>query len=156
MRLYLKDDFQWLQVLSTDHIRRFHNVASARSFLRRLAGEPGNLFAIRDALATESGGMRALDDDDLVEHLAQRLVRCDLRLIACPNPITLTLTTPVSTEETTPLEDEQAAQPAPAADPAPAPAPAPAEEAVPADVDPVAQAEALRTAAEGATAFCEA
>ncbi len=113
MRFFLNDGLERLQIVSGDHIRRFNGVDSARTFLRRFVDEPRNLEAMREALGRESG---PATDDEIVERLAERLVRPDLRVVTCASHFTPALEIAVeaaagtSPQQTTPLEDEQAAQ----------------------------------------------
>jgi hypothetical protein len=122
MRLFLQDGPARLQILSRSHFREFRDVGAARDFLRPLLAHPGNAHAVRNALGI------APHVDDLLEHLANRMVTENLQIISCAEnylaSILGTFTEAASTastpaaQTTTPLEDEEAAQqqPAPASE----------------------------------------
>ncbi|HEV7920262.1 MAG TPA: carboxypeptidase-like regulatory domain-containing protein [Thermoanaerobaculia bacterium] len=122
MRLFLQDGPARLQILSPSHLREFRDVGAAREFLRPLLAHAGNAHAVRNALGF------APQADDLVEHLANRMVHEGLQVISCADSYLASIlgtfteassaaSTP-SAQTTTPLQDEEAAQqqPAPASE----------------------------------------
>lgn len=113
MRVFLNDGLDRLQIVSASHLRRFHDLAAARSFLRSLLDDPGNRQALREALAEVRPSSRA-DDHALVDEIARRLLHDDLVLVSCASPVErYGLEVQVAAQagqETTPLEDEQAAK----------------------------------------------
>jgi hypothetical protein len=114
MRLFLQDGPARLQILSRSHMREFRDVGAARDFLRPLLAHAGNAHAVRNALGFTPAA------DDLVEHLANRMVHEGLQVISCADSylasILGTFTEASSTastppaQTTTPLQDEEAAQ----------------------------------------------
>jgi hypothetical protein len=118
MRLLLHRGPTHLQVLSRHDIREFRDVGAARDFLRPLLADPLNLAAARRAL----GVLPA--DGDVLDELAAQIVAQGLQIVACGESffgsILSTASVASTTQQTTPLQDEEAAQAqqenAPAAD----------------------------------------
>lgn len=115
MRVFLNDGLDRLQIVSASHLRRFHDLAAARSFLRPLLDDPGNRQALREALVEARIASARIDDRALVDELAQRLLHDDLVLVSCASPVErygleVQVAGTSATAETTPLEDEQAAR----------------------------------------------
>ncbi len=110
MRVFLNDGLDRLQIVSAFHLRRFHDLATARAYLRPLFDDPVHRVAIRQALVEDRAPAPQLDERDLVDEIAQRLVRQDLVVVSCA-PLEITAAASVeAAETTTPLEDEQAAK----------------------------------------------
>ena len=115
MRVFLNDGLDRLQILSSRHLRRFHDVTIARSFMQSLLADPRNRLAVREALIEERLPAPELDDPALAEELAHRLVDQDLVLVSCASLVErygleATVSGETATQETTPLEDEMAAK----------------------------------------------
>lgn len=79
MRLFLQDGPARLQILSRSHVREFRDVGAAKEFLRPLLAHPGNRAAVRGALASGT----AWSDQELLDHLAKRLVQEGLQVVSC-------------------------------------------------------------------------
>lgn len=118
--------------------------------LKRCQYDAWSISAMRQALRMAGAyDVMRLSDDQVVREVAtlvqaRRITVADRILVP-----ELPHTTLEETEEPAPAEEA----PAPARTPAPAPAAAPAESDTPVDQD--AQAEALTTASENGTPFCE-
>jgi hypothetical protein len=120
MRLLLHRGPGHLQILSRHHVQEFRDVAAARDFLAPLLRDPRNLAAARTALGTVPM------DGGIVDELARRIVAEGLQIVSCGETWVAAVTSTASAsssaseEQTTPLQDEQAAQAAqetaPAAD----------------------------------------
>lgn len=105
MRLFLHDPAKQLLVVSRDRVREFHDVASARSFLRPLMGDSRNHQALRDLVTGGDAGRSIKDPDDL----ARRLVSAGLVAIDFADERVETVRLEAAKSKTTPLEDEIAA-----------------------------------------------
>ena len=118
MRLLLRQGAAHLQILSRHHVRELRDVAAAREFLAPLLRDPLNLAEARHALGTIT------IDDGIVDELAKRIVAEGLQVVSCGDSYVAALQTTVSSsssstqDQTTPLQDEQAAQAAQATAPA--------------------------------------
>src|SRR5262245_37888432 len=120
MRLFLQDGPGRLQILSRSHVREFRDAGAAQELLRPLLAHPGNLAAVRNALAAEHAGAGApsWSERELLEHLAGRLVSEGLLVVSCGDSYLASLqgtsqaaAAPASQPPaTTPLQDEQAAK----------------------------------------------
>ncbi len=120
MRLLFHRGSTHVQILPRHDIREFRDAGAARDFLRPLLADPLNLAAARHALGTLP------PDGDILEELAGRIVAEGLQVVACGESYfaalqgTFEATAASSTAQTTPLQDEEAAQAqqqnAPAAD----------------------------------------
>lgn len=120
MRLFLQDGPARLQILSPSHMRQFRDVAAAREFLRPLIAQPGNIIAVRRALAPAI----VSSEGELLDELARRIVHEGLHVVSCADTyltsIQGTLTEASSAAagaaaaaaqtQPTPLQDEEAAQ----------------------------------------------
>ena len=110
MRLFLHDGPAHLQILSRTGVREFRDLGSARDFLRPLLADPLNVSAVRRTL-----GLRP-SDDDVLEHLAARMVAEGLQVVTCREALFTAAQAEVSSsdsssaQQTTPLQDEEAAQ----------------------------------------------
>jgi hypothetical protein len=110
MRLLLHRGPAHLQILSRSQIREFRDIGAARDFLRPLMADPMNIAAARRML-----GVIPVDGD-VLEQLAARVVAEGLQLVSCGESFFSSLqaevqtTAAATTQPTTPLEDEQAAQ----------------------------------------------
>jgi hypothetical protein len=110
MRLLLHRGPAHLQILSRSQIREFRDVGAARDFLRPLMADPMNVAAVRRAL-----GVIPVDGD-VLEQLAARVVAEGLQVVSCGESFFSSLqaevqtTAAATTQPTTPLQDEQAAQ----------------------------------------------
>lgn len=116
MRVFLNNGLDRLQIVSASHLRRFHDLAAARVFLRPLLDDPVNRQALREAFAEARPSARA-DDHALVDEIARRLLHDDLVLVSCVSPVERygleVQVAPQAVQATTPLEDEQAAKKTP-------------------------------------------
>jgi len=127
MRLFLQDGPGRLQILSRSHVREFRDAGAAKEFLRPLLAHPGNLAAVRNALASEHAGIGApaWNAGELLEHLAGRLVAEGLQVISCADSYLASLqgtfqaaaaagaaaaSQASQQPKTTPLQDEEAAK----------------------------------------------
>jgi hypothetical protein len=120
MRLFLQDGPGRLQILSRSHVRELRDDGAAKEFLRPLLANPGNLAAVRNALASEHAGIGApaWNDAELLEHLAGRLVSEGLLVVSCADSYLASLQGTFQASAaaaspppaTTPLQDEQAAK----------------------------------------------
>jgi hypothetical protein len=57
MRLFLQDGPTRLQILSRSHMRELRDAGAAKELLHPLLANPGNLAAMRNALASEHAGV---------------------------------------------------------------------------------------------------
>lgn len=130
MRLFLQDGPARLQILSRSHVREFRDVGAAKEFLRPLLAHPGNRAAIRTAFAGELTRGTIWSDQELLEHLARRVVQDGLQVVSCADSYlaslqgTFTDTAAAAaatagasaaaaaqgSQKTTPLQDEEAAK----------------------------------------------
>jgi hypothetical protein len=120
MRLFLQDGPGRLQILSRSQVREFRDAGAARELLRPLLAQPGNLAAVRSALTSEHAAAAApsWSEQELLEHLAGRLVSEGLLVVSCADSYLASLqgTSQAAAAaaspppQTTPLEDEQAAK----------------------------------------------
>ena len=112
MRLLLHRGPAHLQIVSRHEIRELRDLGSAREFLRPLLADPMNVAAARHALGL------AARDGDLLEQLAARVVAEGMQVVACGDSYFSSLQgtaqasgAPATTQQqTTPLQDEEAAQ----------------------------------------------
>lgn len=122
MRLFLHDGPSHVQILSRHQVREFRDVGSAADFLRPLLADPRNVAAVREAMRGERI-LSALTSGELVEHLAQRMVAEGLQFVSCADAyfaaIRASGTVTSTTAQTTPRQDEEAAQAAKEAKPGP-------------------------------------
>jgi hypothetical protein len=120
MRLFLQDGSGRLQILSRSHVRELRDAGAAQEFLRPLLAHPGNLAAVRNALASEHAGIGAPSwtEQELLEQLAGRLVSEGLLVVSCADSYLASLQGTFQAAAAaasppppaTPLEDEQAAR----------------------------------------------
>lgn len=121
MRLFLHQGSSHFQILPRSGIREFHDAAAAVEFLRPLLADARNVSAVR-ALLTDSREGRIHNDQELIEKLARRIVSEQLQVISCADSFFASLRSEAAaggaaqqsqsaqSAQTTPLEDEQAAQ----------------------------------------------
>jgi len=111
MRLFLDDGPSHVQLLPRSEARDFRDVAAAREYLRPLVA--ANAAAVRTALAGSTAGSRAVNDADLLDELAERVVSDGLLVISCAEAYFGALGAAASAatmaSATTPLQDEDAA-----------------------------------------------
>jgi hypothetical protein len=120
MRLLLHRPPTHVQFLSRHDIREFRDVGAARDFLQPLLADPLNVAAARRVLGA------AVQERDVLDQLAARVVAEGLQVVSCGDSYFGTLlgtfeaAAPSPSPQTTPLQDEEAAQTkqatAPAAD----------------------------------------
>jgi hypothetical protein len=120
MRLLFHRGTAHLQIISRHHLREFRDLGAARDFLQPLLSDPRNLAVARQALGLIP------PDADVLDQLAARMVADGLQVVSCGDSFFAALLSEVQTtatpsaQQTTPLEDEEAAQAAqesaPAAD----------------------------------------
>lgn len=110
MRLLLHRGPTHLQILSRHEISELRDVGGARDFLRPLLADPLNAAAARRALGVTAR------DGDLLEQLAARVVAEGLQVVSCGDSFFSSLqatvqvsAAPAQSAQTTPLQDEQAA-----------------------------------------------
>jgi hypothetical protein len=151
-RFTLRSGPQEVEIVPREEMVDFPSAESTLSYLRQFLGDGENRAVLRRYLA-EGGlqlGGRHFSDEDLLVVLAHRIATGELRILTRrmnqPKP---PLEAPA---ETTPREVEASqVRPPP---PASAPAAAPAEEE--SEVDQLAQAQTLESAAESGAPLCEA
>jgi hypothetical protein len=127
MRLFLQDGPARLQILSRSHVRELRDLGSAREFLRPLLANPGNIAAARRELGGSE--VHIWTNEELLDQLANRIVREGLQIVSCADSYLAALqgtfqdsTAAASAAsasqaaaqqqqaQTTPLQDEEAAQ----------------------------------------------
>ncbi|HEV8432907.1 MAG TPA: hypothetical protein VGR95_05795 [Thermoanaerobaculia bacterium] len=120
MRLLLHRPPTHVQFLPRHDIREFRDVGAARDFLQPLLADPLNVAAARRVLGA------GVQERDVLEQLAARVVADNLQIVSCGESYfgtvlgTFEATAASESPQTTPLQDEEAAQAqqatAPAAD----------------------------------------
>jgi hypothetical protein len=110
MRLFLHDGPSHVQLLSRREVREFRDLGAAIDFLRPLMADPRNVSAVRAELTSA----RTATNGELLEMLARRMVAEGLQLVSCADAyfaaIRATGSVASTTAQTTPREDQAAAQ----------------------------------------------
>ena len=108
MRLLLHRPPTHVQFLPRHDIREFRDVGAARDFLQPLLADPMNVAAARRVLGA------TVQERDVLDQLAARVVAEGLQVVSCGESffasLQSTVTVSSTTSQTTPLQDEEAAQ----------------------------------------------
>ena len=149
MRFTLRSGPQEIEIVSREDFLELHDRDMTMEYLRQFLDDPVNRGVLRQSLA-EGGlqvGAHRFEDEDLLVVLAHRLLSGELKALRRrqDQPVP----PPQETAEATPRELETTSAP-PASS-----SPTPPEEEVPPEVDQVAQAATLESAAESGAPLCE-
>lgn len=97
----LRDGLTHVQVLSRDHIREFRDVGAVMNFLGPILDNAWNVAALERTMGP---------GDDLAERLARRIVSEGLQIVSCSDVLHTAPAVTPQAQQSTPLQDEQAAQ----------------------------------------------
>ncbi|HEX7832946.1 MAG TPA: carboxypeptidase-like regulatory domain-containing protein [Thermoanaerobaculia bacterium] len=109
MQLFLQDGAAHLQILSRSRVIEFRDIGAASDFLRPFLTNPLNISTVERAIGSIG---------DIAEELARRIVSEGLQIVYCAERRSRSAPgVTAQPAQTTPLQDEQAAQTQPAATP---------------------------------------